>query len=104
MAKRHYFQPSEWGLSNRLHVNHIWDGFTILSLLEDAVSRSIFLKVPHGGLQSNRFQLAMEERNKWIILNGQPDAVCHACDRCMRIFLMPDGTYREIHSNFWSVF
>ncbi len=72
MAKGHYFQPSEWALSNRLTVNLIWDAFIILSLLEDAAFRSIFLKVPHGGLQSTRFQAAMEERNEWIILNGQP--------------------------------
>jgi len=42
----------------------------------------------------------MEERNRHMILNGQPDAVRHACDRCMRIFLMPNGTFREYYFNF----
>ena len=55
--------------------------------------------VPHTGLQADRFKAAMEERNEWIVLNGQPDAVRHVCDRCMRIFLMPDGSFRERSTN-----
>jgi hypothetical protein len=90
-----YFHSSEWGFSNRLTTNHVWDVFIILSLLEDSLSSSRHLKVPHTGAQTNRFNVAMEERNARIILNGQPDAVQHACDRCMRIFSMPDGTFRE---------
>lgn len=90
-----YFHSSEWGFSNRLTTNHVWDAFIILSLLEDSLSSSRHLKVPHTGAQTNRFNVAMEERNARIILNGQPDAVQHACDRCMRIFSMPDGTFRE---------
>jgi hypothetical protein len=57
--------------------------------------RSKLLGVPHIGSQANRFKVAMEERSTWIILNGQPDAVRHVCDRCMRIFSMPDGSYGE---------
>ena len=95
LTDRIYFQPSEWGFSDRLMTQHIWDAFIILSLLEDSLSRSRYLKVPHTGAQTNRFKAAMEERNMWIILNGQPDAVQHACDRCMRIFSMPNGTFRE---------
>jgi hypothetical protein len=69
--------------------NHIWDAFIILSLLEDAVACERLLRVPHIGSQADRFKVSMEERNRWIILNGQPDAVRHARDRCMRIFSMP---------------
>ncbi|KAF8957605.1 hypothetical protein BDZ97DRAFT_1669810 [Flammula alnicola] len=90
-----YFQPSEWSLSNHLTTNQVWDAFVILGLLEDAIFRGKLLVVPHTGMQSDRFKAAMEERNEWIVLNGQPDAVRHACDRCMRIFLMPDGTFRK---------
>jgi hypothetical protein len=92
-----YFQPSEWGLSNRLTTNQVWDAFVILSLLEVGIFRGRLLKVPHTGPQSDRFKAAMEERNEWIVLNGhwQPDAVRHVCDRCMHIFLMPDGSFRE---------
>jgi hypothetical protein len=63
--------------------------------MEDAVVCSRLLRVPHIGSQADRFKLAMEERNNWIILNGQPDAVRHACDCCIRIFLMPDGNFGE---------
>jgi hypothetical protein len=93
MTDGDYFQPYEWGLSDTLTMNHVWDSFVILSLLDDAVSRRHLLIVPHSGTQSGCFNMAMEERTRWIILNGQPDAVCHACDLCMRIFLMPDGTF-----------
>ena len=44
----------------------------ILGLLEDAIFRGKLLVVPHTGLQADRFKVAMEERNEWIVLNGQP--------------------------------
>jgi len=78
----------------------VWDSFVILSLLEDGVRRGRVLSVPHTGDQADRFKPAMEERNQWIVLNGQPNAVRHACDLCMRVFLQPDGTlsaYQSIH-------
>ncbi|KJA15025.1 hypothetical protein HYPSUDRAFT_72271 [Hypholoma sublateritium FD-334 SS-4] len=90
-----YYQPNEWGLSDRLTTLQVWDGFLIFSLLEDAQTQGTLLNVPHSGDQSNRFKEAMEARNKRIIMEGQPDAVQHACDLCMRVFLMPDGTYRK---------
>ena len=61
-------------------MNHVWDAFVILGLLEDAIFRGKLLVVPHTGLQADRFKAAMEERNEWIVLNGQPDAVRHICD------------------------
>lgn len=48
--------------------------------------------MPHTGDQADRFKPAMEERNRWIVLNGQPNAVRHACDLCMQVFLQSDGT------------
>lgn len=81
-----YFQPSEWSLSNRLTTNHIWDSFVLLGLLEDAVLQGHLLAVPHTGTQSDRFKAAMEKRNRFIVLNGQPDAVRHACNKCMCVF------------------
>ncbi|PPR02945.1 hypothetical protein CVT24_012157 [Panaeolus cyanescens] len=89
------FLPSEWGLNDVLRTDHVWDSFIILGLLEDAKLRGHLLTVPHTGDQSERFKFAMEERNEWIVLNGQPDAVQHTCDKCMRVFLMPDGTYKK---------
>jgi hypothetical protein len=58
-----YSQPSDWGLSNNLTTNHVWDSFVILSLLEDGVRRGRVLSVPHTGDQADRFKPAMEERN-----------------------------------------
>lgn len=87
-----YFSPTEWKLSNRLTPNHVWDGFIIYSLLQDRERRGFLLQVPHTGAQANRFKEAMEERNRYIILNGQPDAVRHACDKCMRVYKNNDGT------------
>jgi hypothetical protein len=87
-----YSQPSDWGLSNNLTTNQVWDSFVILSLLEDGVERDRVLSVPHTGDQADRFKPAMEERSQWIVLYGQPGAVRHVCDLCMRVFLMPDGS------------
>jgi CxC6 like cysteine cluster associated with KDZ transposases len=41
----------------------------------------------------------MEERNNRFIINGQPDAVRHVCDKCMRVFFI-NGKYRTILSSF----
>jgi hypothetical protein len=87
-----YSQPSDWGLSNNLTTNQVWDSFVILSLLEDGVRRGRLLSVSHMGDQADRFKPAMEERSRWIVLNGQPGAVRHVCDLCMRVFLQPDGS------------
>lgn len=92
MSDPSYSQPSDWGLSNNLAANHVWDSFVILSLLEDGVRRGRLLSVPHTGDQADRFKPAMEERSRWIVLNGQPNAIRHVCDLCMRVFLLPDGT------------
>jgi len=35
----------------------------------------------------------MEARNRRIVMFGQPDAVRHALDICMRVYLEPDGSY-----------
>ena len=97
MTDHDYFNTSEWGLSNTLTTNQIWDAFVLLSLLEDSVFRQKILSAPHDGNQNHRFRKAMEERNAWVIINGQPDAVRHACNLCMRVFLMTDGTYRMFY-------
>ncbi|KAJ3500906.1 hypothetical protein NMY22_g19105 [Coprinellus aureogranulatus] len=87
-----------WELSGRLRQEHVSDGFVIVSLLDDAVRRGYVLEVPHGGDQSNRYTAAMEARNEWIVLNGQPDAVRHACNKCMRVYETEDGTHRAVQS------
>ena len=64
------------------------------SLLEDHEMQGTYLEVPHGGDQCVRFKAAMEERNKRIILQGQPKAVRHVCNKCMCVFEMDDGKFR----------
>ncbi|KAJ3524994.1 hypothetical protein NMY22_g10758 [Coprinellus aureogranulatus] len=77
-----------------LSAEHVWDTFTILSLLEDGMQQGELLVVPASGDQSQRFVEAMSRRNERIILYGQPDAVEHICDKCARFFEMPDGEIR----------
>ena len=63
----------------------------VLALLRANQSNNSHLEVPHEGKQKDRFTLAMEERNKRIIHEGQPNAVCHACDKCLRIYADGEG-------------
>lgn len=73
--------------------SHVWDSSVILSLMEDGVRRGRLLSAPHMADQADRVKPAME-RTRWIILNGEPDAVPHVCDLkfCIRVFFMPCGT------------
>jgi hypothetical protein len=85
----------EWRLGCHLTTNHVWDAFIILSLLEAHQEAGELLQVSHKGLQEVRFHDAMAKRNKEIIEYGQPNAVCHVCDKCMRIYQDEDGNFRE---------
>ena len=58
-----------WSLGGQLMTKHIWDGFSIVSLLDDHQTQGTLLRVPHTGSQSDQFKTAMEERNKQI--NGR---------------------------------
>jgi len=70
MTDHAYFKPYEWGLDNHLTTVHIWDAFVILGLLEDTAFQQELLHVPHTGLQSERFKLAMEIRRYPSVLTG----------------------------------
>lgn len=74
---------------------HICDAFVILCLIEDKQRGNQRLQVPHTGLQKDGFREAMADRNQDFVLNGQPGVVDHACDRCYRIYMMPNGDIRE---------
>lgn len=76
--------------SFKLTTEQVWDGFIILSLLEDYAGRNAILRVPHGGDQNDRFTEAMRERNERIRTYGQPE-LSHYCDKCLRVWETKDG-------------
>ncbi|KAE9402674.1 hypothetical protein BT96DRAFT_816169 [Gymnopus androsaceus JB14] len=75
---------------------HVWDAFTILSLIKEYQSRNAIFDVPDHGEQCHQFVEAMEERNQQIAQFGQED-IHHYCDRCMRITEV-DGRQAKIHA------
>jgi len=83
-ADRSYIADGDWQFVPRLSTEDVWDAFVLFSLLEDKQRRNELLMVNNGGLNKDRFTAAMEERNKDFVLNGQPDAVRHACNKCLR--------------------
>jgi hypothetical protein len=87
--------PDWMDTSLKLRHEHVWDGFTILSLLEDHEARSTKLRVPHTGDQCDRFTDAMAERNARIQLCGQPEWG-HYCNKCLRVW-DDDGNLSMFH-------
>ena len=77
--------PSDWQFVRDLLTEHVWDGFVLLSLLEDCAKRDERLNVPHDGEQRDRFTAAMLARNTRIQLYGQPDSR-HYCNGCTRFY------------------
>lgn len=86
---------SGWPMTDSLNTTQVWDGIVIMGLLEDHTSQGTLLEVPHTGSQADRFKKAMRDRNTRIALNGQPDAVRHTCDKCMRIYDIEGGESRR---------
>ncbi|KAF8972915.1 hypothetical protein BDZ97DRAFT_1912520 [Flammula alnicola] len=82
---------TDWKFGSQLTTENVWDAFIIVSLLEDKLRAHQRLHVPHTGLQKDRFREAMAERNKDFVLNGQPDAIGHACDKCFRKYETENG-------------
>jgi len=76
-----------------LRPSHVWDGFVLLSLLEDLLSRrpGSVLVVPHTGEQKNRFNQVMQERNLFMSQSGQPEWA-HYCNKCCRVWGNENGT------------
>ncbi|KAG6805651.1 hypothetical protein H0H92_015200, partial [Tricholoma furcatifolium] len=82
---------TEWQFtSTNLDAEHVYDGFVLLSLLEDCLERKANLQVPHSGSQSNRFTAAVQARNARIRLYGQPE-IRHLCAKCVRIYRDENG-------------
>ena len=90
-----YLKDTDWQFVLRLTTKQVWDTFVIFSLLKDKKRRHEHLRVLHTGDQASRFTEAMEERNKDFILHGQPEAVVHACDKCLRLYKVDTGEQRN---------
>jgi len=82
--------PKSWPFQPKLNGKNVYDGFILLALLEDHRRRSSVLSVPHDGDQSERFKVAMQERNDRIRLYGQ-DELRHHCEKCVRVYNGEDG-------------
>ena len=82
---------TDWQFSSELTTENVWDAFIIVSLLKDKLCACQWLHVPPTGVQKDRFKEAMAAQNKDIVLNGQPDTVGHACNKCFRKYETEDG-------------
>jgi hypothetical protein len=68
-----------------LRTEYVWDGFTLLALLEDYSSQGNILLVPHSGNQNERFDEVMIARNRFMNQSGQPEW-SHFCNKCCRVW------------------
>ena len=82
MTDSNYFRPYEWGLSDTLTTNHVWDSFVTLSLLDDAVSRGHLLNNPHSGFQSNRLRKWKNALGGEYSMDGPTQFVMHMIFVC----------------------
>ncbi|KAJ7759415.1 hypothetical protein DFH07DRAFT_1023762 [Mycena maculata] len=78
------FAAGGWQFGCLLTTDHVWDTFTILTLLDYNERKGTCLQVPQTGDQRSRFKDAMAARNAEVILEGQEGVVDHCCDKCMR--------------------
>jgi hypothetical protein len=77
-------KPEGW-CDFSLRAEHVWDGFILLTLLEEHAGREALLRLPHGGDQKDRYTAAIRERNIRMSQAGQPEWA-HFCNRCTRVF------------------
>ena len=96
-------QPDGW-FSFDLRTEQVWDGFCLLTLLEDHALRHAVLTLPHDGQQKDRFTDAMAARNLRIQQAGQEE-YGHVCKKCVRVWMDDDGTpNRKSSSSGESIF
>ncbi|KAH6901611.1 hypothetical protein BKA70DRAFT_1435986 [Coprinopsis sp. MPI-PUGE-AT-0042] len=81
---RDLIEETNWTFKGEVTYQHVYDGFTALALLEDALAHDYSVCVPHSGLAAERFKDAV------VILNDKrrithPE-VYHLCDLCTRMW------------------
>src|ERR1700761_3326304 len=96
--QNHDFAAGGWQFACTLTTEHVWDTFVLLTLLDLNDHKNTLLTVPHGGDQKNRFTAAMRARNREVVMEGQ-DEIAHCCDRCMRVWVDPNGRERTFPSS-----
>lgn len=89
--------PESWKFKGKLDGKNVAHAFILLALLEDHQQRNTILQVPHGGLQSERYKVAMHERNDRIRLYGQPE-LRHRCQKCVREYVNDGCTGLTVHA------
>lgn len=82
--------PLGWPFGFSLSSDHVWSGFLLFCLLEDAVEREEYLVVKHTGEHKDRFNDLVQARNQRVRIAGQPE-VTHFCDKCTRWYFDSDG-------------
>ncbi|KAF8445913.1 hypothetical protein L210DRAFT_3392409 [Boletus edulis BED1] len=82
--------PPDWSFGFMLSSEHVWSGFYLHCLLEDAVERHECLIMNHTGDQKDRFNELVQARNQRMRIEGQPE-ITHFCDKCTRWFRGPNG-------------
>ncbi|KAG1840446.1 hypothetical protein F4604DRAFT_1598862 [Suillus subluteus] len=86
-----------WPFSPQLTTENVWDGFVILSLLNNCRSRGVRLHVHSKIEQKYRFTLAMEECNACMVTEGLPE-LPHYCDLCMRTYDDNDNKTHKVQA------
>ncbi|KAF7290736.1 hypothetical protein MIND_01314300 [Mycena indigotica] len=71
------FEAGGWQFGCVLTTNHIWDAFTLYTLLDYHRRRNTRLVLPHTGLQKDRMTMAMEARNEEVIQRGFEETLGH---------------------------
>ncbi|KAJ7587809.1 hypothetical protein C8J56DRAFT_942650, partial [Mycena floridula] len=82
--------PEGWQFTFPLSTKHVWEGFMLLTLLEDVNSRGSVLSISHSGERKDRYTAAAEERNQRMREYAQPELL-HYCSKCVRFYHGPDG-------------
>jgi hypothetical protein len=90
--------PESWKFKGKLDGKNVAHAFILIALLEDHKRRNTTLQVPHSGFQSERYKIAMREKNDRTRLYGQPELrPSHRCKKCVREY--PDhgqGTQQSV--------
>ncbi|TDL22076.1 hypothetical protein BD410DRAFT_723567, partial [Rickenella mellea] len=75
----------------------VLDGFFMHALLQDKERRNEKLKLPHSGLQEDRLNQSLQERNYRMAGTGQ-EMWAHACNVCQKTYTETNGMACELNA------